>query len=173
VTLYWGLIQTPTLCIRFTLHTRMDSLTDCFSTGGSRPTGGAGRDVSKIITNSFTQNSLSRDLLATRFHAGFLLGLFFGPEDGSDMFLRNVGLHGVISPKMVLFITAAVRTPNPTKLCRFIQTNPMESSPSWEANSCSAAQEFPHVIEPEGSIPCSQKPASARWIQSTFPVLFL
>jgi hypothetical protein len=24
-------------------------------------------------------------------HAGFLLGLFFGPEDGGDMFLRNVG----------------------------------------------------------------------------------
>jgi hypothetical protein len=30
-------------------------------------------------------------LLATCFHAGFLLGLFFDPEDGSDMFLRNVG----------------------------------------------------------------------------------
>jgi hypothetical protein len=25
------------------------------------------------------------------FHAGFLLGLFFGPEDEGDMFLRNVG----------------------------------------------------------------------------------
>jgi hypothetical protein len=25
------------------------------------------------------------------FHAGFLLGLFFDPEDGCDMFLRNVG----------------------------------------------------------------------------------
>jgi hypothetical protein len=24
-------------------------------------------------------------------HAGFLLGLFFYPEDGGDMFLRNVG----------------------------------------------------------------------------------
>jgi hypothetical protein len=30
-------------------------------------------------------------LLATYFHAGFLLGLFFDPEDGGDMFLRNVG----------------------------------------------------------------------------------
>jgi hypothetical protein len=30
-------------------------------------------------------------LLATCFHAGFLLGLFFDPEAGSDMFLRNVG----------------------------------------------------------------------------------
>jgi hypothetical protein len=28
---------------------------------------------------------------ATCFHAGFLLGLFFDPEDGVDMFLRNVG----------------------------------------------------------------------------------
>jgi hypothetical protein len=25
------------------------------------------------------------------FHSGFLLGLFFYPEDGGDMFLRNVG----------------------------------------------------------------------------------
>jgi hypothetical protein len=30
-------------------------------------------------------------LLATCFHAGFLLGLFFDPEDGGHMFLRNVG----------------------------------------------------------------------------------
>jgi hypothetical protein len=30
-------------------------------------------------------------LLATCFHAGILLGLF-DPEDGGDMFLRNVGL---------------------------------------------------------------------------------
>jgi hypothetical protein len=30
-------------------------------------------------------------LLATCFHAGFLLGLFFDREAGGDMFLRNVG----------------------------------------------------------------------------------
>jgi hypothetical protein len=30
-------------------------------------------------------------LLATCFHAGFLLILFFDPEDGGDMLLRNVG----------------------------------------------------------------------------------
>jgi hypothetical protein len=30
-------------------------------------------------------------LLATCFHAGFLLGLFFDPEDGGDIFLRYVG----------------------------------------------------------------------------------
>jgi hypothetical protein len=43
--------------------------------------------VSSVIRNF----GLSIALLATCFHAGFLLGLFFDPDDGSDMFLRNVG----------------------------------------------------------------------------------
>jgi hypothetical protein len=30
-------------------------------------------------------------LLVTYFKAGFLLGLFFDPEDGGDMFFRNIG----------------------------------------------------------------------------------
>jgi hypothetical protein len=40
------------------------------------------------------------------------------PEDGGEMFLRLTfnGLHGIISQKIVLFITTAVRTANPTKL---------------------------------------------------------
>jgi hypothetical protein len=43
---------------------------------------------------------------AIYFHAGFLLGSFFSPEDGGDMFLRNFGLLStdVISQKIVLFI---------------------------------------------------------------------
>jgi hypothetical protein len=32
-----------------------------------------------------------REVLVTCFHAGILLGLF-NPEDGGDIFLRNVGL---------------------------------------------------------------------------------
>jgi hypothetical protein len=36
-------------------------------------------------------------VIATCFHAGLLLHLFFGPKDGGDMFL------GVISQKTVLF----------------------------------------------------------------------
>jgi hypothetical protein len=34
---------------------------------------------------------ISRALLATCFHAGFLLCSFYDLEDGGDMFLRNVG----------------------------------------------------------------------------------
>jgi hypothetical protein len=33
------------------------------------------------------QDRQSRALLATSFHAGFLLGLFLDPEDEGDMFL--------------------------------------------------------------------------------------
>jgi hypothetical protein len=47
--------------------------------------------------------------------AGFLLRLFFDPEDGGDMFLRNVswlnGPHGVKSQKMIPFIFSHICTP--------------------------------------------------------------
>jgi hypothetical protein len=50
--------------------------------------------------------------------ADFLLGLFVDPEDGTDLFLRNVAwiiceLHGVISQKIELFITTVIRSSNP------------------------------------------------------------
>jgi hypothetical protein len=49
----------------------------------------------------------------------FLAGLFFDPEDESDVLpkrrLTFNGLHGVIFQKMVLFITTAVTTSNPTE----------------------------------------------------------
>jgi hypothetical protein len=43
----------------------------------------------------------------------------FDPEDGDEMFLRNVGrfsnvIHDVISQKIVFFITTGARTSNPT-----------------------------------------------------------
>jgi hypothetical protein len=43
----------------------------------------------------------------------------FDPEDGGDVPSKHQltfnGLHGVISQKIVLFITTAVRTSNPTR----------------------------------------------------------
>jgi hypothetical protein len=42
----------------------------------------------------------------------------------------------------------------------------MEQSPSWDANSHSASQEIPRLKEPEGSLPCSQKPAAGPYILS-------
>jgi hypothetical protein len=52
---------------------------------------------------------------STVLHAAcFLIGFLFDPKDGGDMFLRYVsyfnGIHGVISKKTELFITAAMRT---------------------------------------------------------------
>jgi hypothetical protein len=56
------------------------------------------------------------------FHAVFLLGsVFFDPEDGGDIFLRNVswvfnGLHCVVSGKIEIFITTSVKTSSPTQI---------------------------------------------------------
>jgi hypothetical protein len=57
--------------------------------------------------------------IATSFDAGFMLGLFFNPEDGGDIFhpkcrLAFNGLQGIASQKIELSITTAVRTSNPT-----------------------------------------------------------
>jgi hypothetical protein len=42
---------------------------------------------------------------------------FFYPEDGGEMFLRNVGFykdpHGATSQKATFFIVTAVKPPNP------------------------------------------------------------
>jgi hypothetical protein len=49
-------------------------------------------DVSEEhIASIFSVKAGVYHMLTTCFHAGFLLGLFFGPEDRGDMFLRNVG----------------------------------------------------------------------------------
>jgi hypothetical protein len=52
------------------------------------------------------------------FKAGFLLGIFFDPEDGSDTFLRNVGClsrdYTALYSRRELCITTAVRASSPT-----------------------------------------------------------
>jgi hypothetical protein len=50
------------------------------------------------LKNSMTSSGIEPAIILERnkreirfFHTGFLLGLFFNPEDGGDIFLRNVG----------------------------------------------------------------------------------
>jgi hypothetical protein len=45
-----------------------------------------------MSTDVSEKHVTSTSKLSTCYHAAFLLGLFFDPEDGSDMLLRNVGL---------------------------------------------------------------------------------
>jgi hypothetical protein len=47
--------------------------------------------VTVPVRTSNPRDQLKYTLLATWFHIGFLLGLFFDPEDGGYLFLRNVG----------------------------------------------------------------------------------
>jgi hypothetical protein len=54
-------------------------------------------------------------MASTCFYGGMLLGLF-DPDDGGDVTPKRrwlSTLHGVISQKIVLFVTTAVRTSNP------------------------------------------------------------
>jgi hypothetical protein len=49
------------------------------------------RTASMFVTGDAQKIFNTQSLLATCFHAGFMLGLFFEPEDGDDMFPRNIG----------------------------------------------------------------------------------
>jgi hypothetical protein len=61
-------------------------------------------------------------MLVTCFHAGFLLHLYFDLENGWHVLPKRPWifneLHGVISQKIELFITTAMRTSNPA--CAFL-----------------------------------------------------
>jgi hypothetical protein len=63
-------------------------------------------------------------LPTTCFPSGF--GLFFDPEDGSDMFFRNVScsfisLHGIVSQKIAIFSQDVLVTVNITFISTFIE----------------------------------------------------
>jgi len=54
------------------------------------------------------------------------------------------------------------------KFITYLLTYSMEQSPSWEANRFAASQEIPpHLMEPEGSLPHSQVPATCPYPEST------
>jgi hypothetical protein len=63
--------------------------------------------------NTSMKQAASKTLLL---HVGFLLGSFYGPEDGGEMFFRNAGLtftglHGITSQKTKLKFHHIVRHP--------------------------------------------------------------
>jgi hypothetical protein len=49
------------------------------------------------------------------------------------------------------------------QLIKYVLTSSMEQSPFWEANRFAASQEILHVMEPEGSLPHSQLPATCLY----------
>jgi hypothetical protein len=57
----------------------------------SEQVGAAAMLLTCIRENLVSNLGMDIEYAATCFHAGFLLGLFFDPEDGGYMFLRNVG----------------------------------------------------------------------------------
>jgi hypothetical protein len=57
----------------------------------SEPTQGRVCKLSAGVKAKIQNATYIPALLVACFHAGFLLSLFFDPEDGGDMFLRNVG----------------------------------------------------------------------------------
>jgi hypothetical protein len=57
------------------------------------PSPGEPTGTDLLSTISYLKRKFGKpiSMLATCSHAGFLLGLFFDPEDEGDMFLRNIG----------------------------------------------------------------------------------
>jgi hypothetical protein len=81
--------------------------------------------------------------VATCFHTGFLLGLFFDPEDRGDMFLQNVSwlltdhtaLHNLFSSQLTVIRSCPLQAKvPPTIFCMHVSTG----------HSYSAHQSLPH-----------------------------
>jgi hypothetical protein len=64
---------------------------------------------------------------------------------------------------------AATGTGRPQKyLLTYLLTYSMEQSPSWEANRFATSQEIPRIfMEPEGSLPYLQVPATCPYPEPT------
>jgi hypothetical protein len=66
------------------------------------------------------------------------------------MFLRRLklnGLHGVISQKMILFITTAVKTSNPTKtVAVYCENHTGHTHPVGRMQSFSVLKQVVHIL---------------------------
>jgi len=72
------------------------------------------------------------------------------------------GRNTVTSSEMVLPLTCASLRVTST-VQTGIATNFMGQSPSCEDNNRSASKKFPDFMDPEGSLPCSQEPATGPY----------
>jgi hypothetical protein len=62
-------------------------------------------------------SKISDNLKNIMLQAGFLLGLFFNPEEGSNMFLQNVG--SLSTEYMALYLRS--RLPGPCQIPRYLK----------------------------------------------------
>jgi hypothetical protein len=92
-------------------------------------------------------------MLATCFHAGFLLSLYFDPEDGRNMFLRNLGWFSTDYTALY-----------PRRLYSHITA-------AWDQTTCSLVGLYLKIKEDKETVACSYQ-TTRRHITENSNLLF-
>jgi hypothetical protein len=97
-----------------------------------------------LFPSGFQTNFISTSHL---FHARYM------PRPAHSPWLDHPNILGRVQITKLLIVSFSPPS------CSLTRTNPMKQSPSWEADNRSAGQEFPLLMEPEGSLPWSYNPS--------------